>query len=556
MKTLIMTMNSKYIHTSLALRLLYQATKDFFQINFKEYTIKDNIENIINDILEAKIDVVALSCYIWNIELHIELAKRLKEVKKDIFIIFGGPEVSYESEYFLKNSKADLIIQGEGEEVLPKLLKSLETNSSLSFPGISYKNKEQQVIINNTILQVDLKYVESLDSPYLLNRDLKDAKHRIIYIETSRGCPYQCSYCLSSIDKGLRFFSFEYLEKQLSKILKSEARIIKFLDRSFNVKKEHALRIFDYIIKHHKKNQKFQFEINADVLDQEIIDFIHEFAPKGLFRFEIGIQSTHNQTNKAICRRQNFNRLSQVINELIQKDKVTLHLDLIAGLPYESYNRFIDSFNQVFLFRAPELQLGFLKLLRGTKLREQAENYNYSFDQNPPYEIISNHCLNPKEIDKIHLVEDVLEKYWNSGRFKLTLNTAFDLGYTPYSFFYEMGIYFKEIGFELFSFQLYDLYLHFYEFTITKGINLLDQLKQDYLTHFKIKPKRWWNTISTKEKKVLIELISNNQDFMLKHSLTKDLLYHYSYIEILDNKDLLIIIYNGKQAKLYKYSYL
>ena len=550
MKTLLMTLNSKFIHTSLALRLLYQASKEF-AVDFKEYTIKDDLEIIANDIIAMKVDVVAMSCYIWNIEHHIILSKRLKQMKADIIIIYGGPEVSYEAEHFLKNSFVDIIIQGEGEEVFPRLLAYLQDGKEIDLKGISYR-KNGKLHIDSTILSVDLTLIEKLDSPYLLERDKLDSKHRILYFESSRGCPYNCQYCLSSLEVGMRFFSYEYIEKELVRIMDSDVKTIKFLDRSFNVRTNHALRILDLIIKHHKEGQQFQFEINADVLDQKIIDFIHQYAPREVIRFEIGIQSTYDVTNKAICRRQDFNRLSEVITQLIDKDIVTLHLDLIAGLPYESYQRFIESFNQVFMFRASELQLGFLKLLRGTTLRKEALKHQYHYQAKPPYVIISNQYLSTDQIEEIHMVEDILEKYWNSGRCRLTLNTIFDQGYLPFQFFLDLAEFFKKIKFSLRKFQLYDLFLHFYEYTKSVNLDVFDELRIDYLRNFKVRPKRWWTPISKEKRNQIIHRIVADDDFLEKNQLNIDILFRYSVIEVMKD-DYLIVIYKDMQRDIYQY---
>lgn len=346
MKTLITTLNSKFIHTSLSLRLLYVSSYKDFDVDFKEYTIKDSLDHICDDILAMNVNIVAFSCYIWNIEYIKVLCEKLKEKQGDLIIILGGPEVMYEPEYFLEHYECDYIIAGEGEETFVKLLYCLEQNHEVYIDGVSYKGH-----ICTKVPVASIEYIESLDSPYNLIQDQDDMSKRILYFESSRGCPFQCQYCLSSLEKGLRFFSEEYLYKQLDIIFNSGAKTIKFLDRSFNADANHAIKILDYIFKHYKEGQQFQFEINADVLNQKIIDFIKEYAPAGLLRFEIGIQSTYEPTNKAVKRMQNFERLSEVVQQLMNDGKCDLHLDLIAGLPYESFERFAQSFDDVFADR-------------------------------------------------------------------------------------------------------------------------------------------------------------------------------------------------------------
>ena len=311
MKTLITTLNSKFIHKSLALRLLYVACKNDHDIDFKEYTIKDDLNHIVDDLLSMDLDILCLSVYIWNVDHIQKLCHLLKERKPELKIIIGGPEVTYEIDHFLDEFEIDYIMAGEGEVALNQLLTALENNEEVKLQGISMKEHRDPRLIP----PVDLSYLETLESPYLLERDMKDMKNRILYFETSRGCPYQCQYCLSSLEKGLRFFSMDYLKQQLKAILNTDVKVIKLLDRSFNAKTEHALEILDFVFKNCHPGVQLQFEINGDVLDQRIIDFINEEAPDGLLRFEIGIQSTYEPTNKVVQRYQNFERLCDVIRD-------------------------------------------------------------------------------------------------------------------------------------------------------------------------------------------------------------------------------------------------
>lgn len=430
MKTLITTLNSKYIHKSLSLRLLYVATKEYHEVDFKEYTIKEDLDTIANDIIEQKVQVVAFSVYIWNVDLIKILIDKLKKMDPQLVIVIGGPEVSYEIDYFLDNFKIDYLISGEGEVAFKELLDCLETQQPINIQGISRKDKRDY----QQTKPVDLQYLETLESPYLLKRDLADMDKRILYFETSRGCPYQCQYCLSSLEKGLRFFSLDYLKAQLSLLLDSGVKTIKLLDRSFNAKTAHALAILEFIFNHYRPGIQFQFEINGDVLDQRIIDYINDYAPRGLLRFEIGIQSTYEPTNEIVKRYQNFERLSEVIKQLQQNHKIDFHLDLIAGLPLENLERFARSFDDVFAFYPKELQLGFLKLLRGTSLRKEAEKYGYVYDENPPYELLYSNDLSPEDIGKIHLAEEMLEKFWNSGKMPITMNTVIRTVASPFYF--------------------------------------------------------------------------------------------------------------------------
>lgn len=540
MKTLITTLNSKYIHKSLAVRLLYVATKDYHDIDFKEYTIKDDLEHIVTDILSLKIDVLAISVYIWNVALVKQLITRLKQLAPELIIIVGGPEVSYEIDYFLDNFAIDYLISGEGEVVFKELLDCLKENKPVKIQGISSKEHRDY----RQSKPVDLSYVESLDSPYILKRDLPDMANRILYFETSRGCPYQCQYCLSSLEKGLRFFSLDYLKKQLSLIIDSGVKTVKLLDRSFNAKTSHALAILEYIFTHARKDMQFQFEINGDVLDQKIIDYINQYAPDGLLRFEIGIQSTYEPTNEIVRRYQDFKRLSDVIRQLQQNHKIDFHLDLIAGLPLENLKRFAKSFDDVFAFRAKELQLGFLKLLRGTSLRIEANEYGYVYDQDPPYELKQSHDLSSEDIDKIHLVEEMLEKFWNSGKMPLTMNKIMDEVKSPFYFFLDLGQYYFSHGFKQFKFQNDELFSYLNQYTAGKYEDLLIE---DYLRLAKVKPKRWWSNRLNKQqaREIMHQLVT-------KYNLNQEELFRYGLVEKIAS-GYIVAIYRNYQVQVNKY---
>lgn len=493
MKTLLTTLNAKYIHKSLSLRLLYVACKDQYDIDFIEYTIKDRIDDIVYNLLQQHADVIAFSVYIWNMEQIQEICHQLKRIKPELTLILGGPEVSYDIDYFFDTFHMDYIISGEGEEAFPELLQKLQNKELIQIQGISSKSNRDY----RQTKPVNLHYIETLESPYVLPQDIKDMANRILYFETSRGCPYACQYCLSSLERGLRFFSKEYITKQLDMVLQSDVTIIKFLDRSFNAKVDHALFILEYLSAKYKPGMQFQFEINADVLDQRIIDFFRN-APSKVFRLEIGIQSTYQPTNKSIKRYQDFHRLSSVIKQLQDINTVDLHLDLIAGLPLENKERFAKSFDDVFAFYPKELQLGFLKLLRGTGLRKQYESYGYQFNKQAPYEIISSNDLSTQDIADIHLVEHMLEKYWNSGKFPLTMQYLMSQVKSPFQLFLDMGKYYSKNQYKLIGYQIDELFLYLYNFSIHNSIEITDVLIEDYLRIAKTKPKPWWPNILTK----------------------------------------------------------
>ena len=538
MKSLITTLNAKFIHTAIAIRLLYVASYHDHDIDFKEYTIKDKLENIRDDILSHNYDIVGFSTYIWNVDYIRPLCKMLKEAKPEIILILGGPEVTYEPEHFIDTFEIDYVMSGEGEETWPQLLTCLENKQKVNVKGVSYKGH-----ITHEVACVDLKLVEALDSPYNLPEDEEDKDKRILYFETSRGCPFQCQYCLSSLEKGLRFFSEDYLKKQLDIICHSKAKTIKLLDRSFNAKVKHSIMILDYIFKNYTPGQQYQFEINADVMQQPILDFIRDHAPKGLLRFEVGIQSTYEPTNKAVKRIQNFERLSEVVREMMTFENCDLHLDLIAGLPYESYDRFKISFNEVFAFRAKELQLGFLKLLRGTSLRINADDYGYEYQEQSPYEMQSDHWMNEEDIKHIHIAEDMLEKYWNSGRFKRTMNEIMDHEESPFDFFHDLGIYYEQKGYKHIGYQLYELFDCLDQYMNDPKYHNL--LMQDYYPLFKTKPRRWFKSGVENKKQVIHYLVEN-------YGLDQNLLFHYSIIEKIDHR-YMVIIYKDMKCSIEYY---
>lgn len=540
MKTLITTLNSKFIHKSLSLRLLYVATKEYHDVDFQEYTIKENLDKITDEIIMMNNQVVAFSVYIWNVELIKILCDKLKEKNNKLIIILGGPEVSYDIDYFLDNFNIDYIISGEGEIAFKQLLDCIEDNQVVNIQGVSTKEKRDY----RQCKPVDLNYIETLDSPYLLERDLKDMSKRVLYFETSRGCPYQCQYCLSSLEKGLRFFNLDYLKKQLDLLMQTDVKIIKLLDRSFNAKTEHALAILEHIFKNYRPGVQFQFEINGDVLDQKIIDYINDYAPMGLLRFEIGIQSTYEPTNEIVKRYQNFQRLSEVIRQLQTNHKIDFHLDLIAGLPLENISRFAKSFDDVFSFYPKELQLGFLKLLRGTSLRKEANKYGYVYDSNPPYELISSNDLTQEDIDKIHLAEDMLEKYWNSRKMPITMNKVMKKVNSAFYFFLDLGKFYQQHNFKKINYQNDELFKYLNEYL---NGEYLDELIEDYFLLAKVKPKRWWKSNIDKDdsKKILHQLIE-------KYNLNQEEIFRYSMIEELKD-NYIVATYKDYRVTVKKY---
>lgn len=535
MKVLLTTLNAKYIHTSLALRWLYVANKDKFDISFKEYVIKEEVTTIVDDLLLQKPDVVGISVYIWNVEKVKLLIDLIKGKSPQTIIIIGGPEVTYEPDYFVENWDVDYLISGEGEFVLGELLTAISTNREPVIDGISKKGS-----VSKIVAKADLEKLASLSSPYQLEEDKENMKNRLLYFETSRGCPYQCQYCLSSLEKGVRYFPKHHIVDNLSYFIGSNAKQIKFLDRTFNLNKEHTQFVFDFLIDHYRPGLSCQFEIYVDLLTDESINYLNKNLLENYFRFEIGIQSTYEPTNIAVKRKQNFELLAGNVQKLMDGGKIDLHLDLIAGLPYETYERFVKSFNDVFRLKAKELQLGFLKMLRGTFLRRNADKYGYKYSTLAPYEIESNDDITHEELERIHDAEHALEKYWNSGKFSRTMQVLTDTYYKDryFELFDEIGQYYNLHNLPHHGYRLEDIFLFLHNFLLSRGIDLFTELRTDYYCNFKIRPHGFWDDkIEKRERKQLLYQIGNDKPFLRKYGLNRKIIEKQAAIHIVENSD-------------------
>ena len=557
MKTILATINAKYIHTSLALRLLYVVSKEKHDVEIREYTLKENIEAIAANILSTNPDIVALGVYIWNVEQSRELIECIKDSKPETIIVVGGPEVTYEPEFFINNWKIDYIVRGEGEFVLQNLLSEIE-DSKEDKKKINIESVYSKSHKNEIIAKVDLSKLENYDSPYTLTIDDEDRKNKILYFETSRGCPYRCQFCLSSLDTGVRYFPKSYILDNLRNIIQSDVKTIKFLDRTFNLNKAHTEMIFDCLINNYRPNLSCQFEIYADILNDETIQKLNKILPENYFRFEIGIQSTYEPTNIAVKRKQNFPLIQKNIKQITEGGKVDLHLDLIAGLPHETYTLFEKSFNDVFVFGAKELQLGFLKMLRGTGLRNDANKYNYIYDTTAPYEMISNESLSAKDVIRIHAMEDMLERYWNSGKFQLTLNHVlfkfFDKNY--FHFFDELAIFYKQYENDRKTLRLEDLFSILYKFLNKNEIEVFTLLRKDYYNNYIIRPHGFWeHQLDKSTKKKLLYEIGNDKIFLAKHQLTRKQIEKQMTVDQSESNAFLLTFFDGKSKKHKEYLY-
>ncbi len=545
MNSILVAIDAKYIHTNLAVRYLKANTT--YETTISEYTIKDSIELITVSLLEQEADIIGFSCYIWNIDIIKEISRRIKAVTKTI-IIYGGPEVSYDSEDLLENRFTDYIISGEGEIAFHQLLKAIHINEKdFNIPGVSYLSKNNEIVVNPP---KNIKDLNSLISPYHFEFDFPHIANKIQYLETSRGCPFECSYCLASLENGVRYFDINRVKNEILYLQSHGAKTFKFLDRTFNIFPKYAISIFEFIFENYKEGMSFQFEITGDILKHEIIDYVNQNAPKNLIRFEIGIQSTNALTNLAVKRKQNNRLLFDNIRQLMKADKVDLHLDLIAGLPHETLSIFKKTFNDVFELNAKELQLGFLKLLKGTLLRNESALHHYDYQPLSPYEMISNQYLSEVDVMMIHEVEEVLETFWNKGYMNTSIlllskhvNSVFDL-------FYQIKNHLNNKAFDMHRYQLYELFFEIDDFVYQTYREIYPQLsfllKKDYLEHHPIKPKIYWDKTEINKNKVIRDIFLDKKDIPI------DDMYKYSVI-IKNNSTYFVMIYlpNNKISFFY-----
>lgn len=573
MKILLTTLNAKYIHTSLALQYLKAySEKDFKQISTYEFTINEPLTNMLSVIFEKKPNVLGVACYIWNIEETIKLIKLVKKVLPDTVIVLGGPEVSFDLRYWLnKIEEIDFIVYGEGEKTFNYLLKALYGDRLISeVSGIAYTNNEE-IVINPPREIINLN---DIPSPFS-NKNIADVKDRIVYYESSRGCPFSCSYCLSSLDNKVRYFNIERVKIDLLNIINAGAKTVKFVDRTFNTNSKFALEIFEFIITNNR-NTIFQFEITADIMNDELIDYLVNNTPERTFRFEIGVQTTNDRTNLLINRKQNFNKLKDVVLRLQKNKNIDLHLDLIAGLPDENISSFKKSFNEVFALNSAELQLGFLKILRGTLIWREAKKFDYVYMNNPPYEVLHNNVLSYMDVIKIKRVEDILEKYWNSHRMDRTIEYLINKEFaSAFDFFEEFGDFWHEKSWNPIGYQIDSLFSRLINFLSSREIIDLefvkDLMKLEYFLNHKNKPRKiWWDyKLSKQEQNAYFKnLVENpysvtgnfeklklNEKDMHKHIMIDVLNYDLEYYlingEMKKQKTLLIIYYNFKEKPEY-----
>jgi radical SAM superfamily enzyme YgiQ (UPF0313 family) len=541
MQVLLTTLNSKYIHTNLAVRILYELNKDFEHLSWKEFVIKQDQDEVAAYC--AKYDVVAFSCYIWNITQTLAVTQKIKALNNNTKILLGGPEVSYEYDDIINLDCIDYIILGEGEIPFASFLQSYPNVEMV--PSLARK-ENNKVIENKMAPMFELKNFEHI-MPYVADVP-EDLYNKVLYIETSRGCPYKCGFCLASLDNKVRYLPDTNIKSTLLYMMK-HGRVIKFLDRTFNIKKDFTIDIFEFILKHHYPQNVFQFEITADILHPDIIKFINERVPIGLFRFEIGIQTVNQKANLEVSRKQNFDKTKHIIQQL--SDKIEMHLDLIVGLPLDYWDDIKHSIEEVFKLFAPELQLGFLKFLKGTPVRDTYQVHGYEFDPIAPYQIIKSNYLSAAQLSDMVKLEHALEIYWNS---KKAINTLkyITLHYSIFDFLLGLGIYFgTQREYHQYSlvdvFDILDRYvsMHYNEDELLKEFIAID-----YYLHFKVKPKSlFMNEVSVNEKRELITLhkLNHHKYRFIILPLNFDYKLFSNEHKINKQNQHLIIQYNGTQ---------
>lgn len=441
MKVLLVAINAKYIHSNPAVYSLKAYARQYKQnVEIAEYTINQHTDTILADIYKKKPNVIAISCYIWNWEIIKELLEEIPKVLPDVPIWLGGPEVSYDAPKVLeKHPTVTGVMVFEGEKTFYELLAhycdgamNLRDIKGICLPGDGMEDIEARPLMN-------------LDEVPFFYDDLNVFENRILYYETSRGCPFRCSYCLSSIDKTVRLRSIDKVKKELQFFLDNNVPQVKFIDRTFNCNHEHAKAIWEYIQEHDNKVTNFHFEIAADIITEDELNILSQMRP-GLIQLEIGVQTTNPETIKEIKRTMNLDKVRSVVSRIHDMRNIHQHLDLIVGLPYENYESFIKSFNDVYMMEPDQLQLGFLKVLKGSYMQKKALDYEISYLSKPPYEVLKTKWISYDEVLTLKNVEEMVELYYNSNQFVNTIRFLVKAFESPFHMFYEMSHFFEDNG--------------------------------------------------------------------------------------------------------------
>jgi anaerobic magnesium-protoporphyrin IX monomethyl ester cyclase len=547
LKVLLTTLNAKYIHINLAIRELYALNKHHAGLQWKEFTINEPQQPVAEHC--AQFDVVAFSCYIWNITQTLKVATQIKAINTNTKIMLGGPEVSYEWQPVIQHEAIDYIVIGEGEIPFATFLTDYPNVQNV--PSLVRK-ENGDVYFNPLETSFDVANFENIQ-PYIYDEP-KALFNKVAYIETSRGCPYKCEFCLASLDNKVRYLPDAHIKETLLYLM-NHGKVIKFLDRTFNIKKDFTIDIFKFILKHRKPGNVFQFEITADIVHKDIIAFIQEHVPVGLFRFEIGIQTVNQKANLEVSRKQNFEKTKGVIEQL--KNKIEMHLDLIVGLPLDEFDDIKYSIEEVFKLFPPELQLGFLKFLKGTPMRHKVDAHEYVYDPKPPYQIIKSKYLSEAQLAQITIVENALEIYWNKNRTKYTLQYI-ATHYSIFDFFLGLGNHFLQ-SHTFHQFGLQDVYTIIYKYAevfAPQDAIMQELIAIDYALQYKVKPKVLF--AQEIEKKVFNQYCHQHhlpyQQFRFGGiQISFDFDYFVETNLIKASQEIVVIQYNGvEKAKVWK----
>lgn len=556
MKILLTSLNTKYIHSNIAIRYLKDTVYPKYKCDTIDFTINQNSDEIIFQIIRGKYDIVGFSTYIWNVEMTLEICEKLKLINPNLIIFMGGPEVSFNSKEIIKEHPyVDYIMSGEGEESFLKLLDYVHGERN-DLPAGVVTMLDEEVVGNDVYQVVDL---QNSEIEYTLDY-IKDKK--IVYYETSRGCPYNCEFCLSSSTGRVRFYPLERCLKDIKLFLDEKVPLVKFVDRTFNFNKDRSITLLKYIIENDNNFTTFHLEIHPQLIDEDYLKLFKN-ARKDLFQFEVGVQSTNEETCKVIKRVGDFETIKNVCKEIMSFQNIHLHLDLIAGLPFEDLKSLRKSFNDILSIKPDKLQLGFLKVLKGSPIFNKAEQYEIVYDKKSPFEVISTKWISYMELQEVKKIEHMLDKYYNEGYFKNTINYLFENYYSDYyEFFIEIGNYWEKNGYLFMNQSRDSLYKILKEFLIErkfKEIDLLNEiLTHDYiLTNGKVpwflNPKK---IESGREHdllrdEVVLEKISEH-DVPAKKLIKNYIFIKYDYQIITDfKKGDLVLIYRIKDRKYY-----
>lgn len=522
MKVLLLALNAKYIHTSLALRSIKAYASGYEDnIHIIETTINNNENEIIKAIYKEKPSILGISCYIWNMNDVKILIPTLKKLLPEMTIILGGPEVSYDAETILRDCDADIIMEGEGEQTwLEYLDYRIQGKGNLEMiDGLVYKDASGDIHRNAPRKPMSLEHL-----PFVYD-NLEGLEHKIIYYEASRGCPFNCQYCLSSIEQGVRFVPVERVKEHMQYFLDQKVKQVKFVDRTFNTRKQYAMSIWEYLIEHDNGFTNFHFEIAAELIVEEMYPLLEKARP-GLIQFEIGVQSTNLEVLKIIKRPMPFEDIKKVVERIKAMHNIHQHLDLIAGLPKEDYASFENSFNEVMSVRPEQFQLGFLKLLKGSGLRRQAEKFGLVYKEEPPYEILYTQSISYDEILRLHSIDDLVDRYYNSGRFTHILEYLFEKIGSPFKCFEHFSIFWEKRGYDMMDHNKMAYLMHLQTFCeeealINPDINpeyTKELIRFDYLSHepFNDVPKNI-ETLNRQDLKDCYNELIKNDEWIKEH---------------------------------------